>query len=542
MTSQEQILLMRMLKKQFVEVFKVDLDEDTYKFFCVGSNQIDYTIDGRAFWGNVHPDDRDNVMEYIRQVRTELMSDDSCEKSIQYRWPVDGDYRWEEIRLVRIFDDDAGHHVAMGTIKDVHDEVCAEIDNKRLLNQAIEDARSANAAKSAFLSGMSHEMRTPLNSIMCMTQLAMAKPDDGEYVQDMLNRIYESEKVLKSIINDILDIHRIESGKVTLNPTVFTMGRMMQDINNIISPMARSKGLDFTISIGARANCQVFADLEKLTKVFINLCANSVKYTPEGGRVRLSFAMKGAANGVGRYVFTVTDTGIGMDEECLNDVFSPYVRAKDSRIAGIDGTGLGLPIVKSMVEMMGGTIDLASSVGKGTTATVEIGLELMDSGKCAEGACATHGAACPVSAGGSGSYSVPDLLKSVSFQGKRVLLVDDRQENIFVEKSILDMLGLQVEVAMDGVEAVERFSESSEGYYDCIMMDVRMPRMNGYDATRRIRGMDRVDAASVPVYAMTADAFNDDVKASVECGMNGHLAKPMELGILVDTLKEALYR
>ncbi|MCH5192829.1 MAG: response regulator [Oscillospiraceae bacterium] len=390
---------------------------------------------------------------------------------------------------------------------------------KAILEERLVKAENAERAKTRFLSSMSHDIRTPMNAIIGFTTLASAHTDDPAKVEDYLSKILSSSNHLLSLINEILDMSRIESGKVEIIETECTLPGMVSDIENIIANQAEAKKINFITDISEVQDIWVWCDKLHLNQVLLNLLSNAVKFTPEGGTV--SFTIKqgqGAPDGRARYAISVKDTGIGMSPEFVKHVFEPFERESTATVSGIQGTGLGMSIAKSIVDMMGGTIEVFSEQGKGTEYVVTLYLRLREPDEQEMNVKAREeksAAALPVAA--------PDV------KGKRLLLVEDNELNREIATEILSAAGLIVETACDGTEAVEIMQNAKPGYFNLILMDVQMPVMNGYDASKAIRAIEDPEIANIPIIAMTANAFEEDKQLALQNGMNDHLAKPIDI-------------
>lgn len=403
------------------------------------------------------------------------------------------------------------------------DEIQTLIDISRIMAIHIIKTNSdeANNAKSEFLSRMSHDIRTPMNAIMGMTRIAESSVTDIEKVRECLAKIDVSSKYLLMLINDILDMSKIESGRMKLNLGEIEMSRFIEKIETIIKPQAQTKDINFTVETDC-SDLTVIGDSLRLNQILVNLLDNALKFTPRDGKVTASFKQVGTKGDFVDVRFSVKDTGIGISKENFTKIFRSFEQEKDDTARNYGGTGLGLAISKSLVEMMGGNIEVESELGKGTEFSFVIPME-----KCERS---------------NVSKETAGSLPTVSFDGKRVLLAEDNDLNIEIARTILTMDGFEVEVARNGRQAVDMFFESDEGYYDAVLMDIRMPVMDGLHAADEIRNLDRGDAATVPIVAMTANAFDDDVKLSVRSGMNAHLAKPINVDELRSTLTRLLAR
>ncbi|MDD5998347.1 MAG: ATP-binding protein [Lachnospiraceae bacterium] len=399
------------------------------------------------------------------------------------------------------------------------DNLYREIAKKNVeLKVIAQKAESAAEAKSEFLSRMSHDIRTPMNAIIGLNHLAQGE-DDIEVIRGYLNKMDSSSKFLLGLINDILDLSKIENGEMTLHEGPFTCEEFKNSIQTVIKPLIDEKDINFVFKMDSGLEC-INVDRLRFSQIFFNLLSNAVKFTPTGGtiefiseRIDPTEDVDGGKVGLRMYV---RDNGIGMSEEFLHHMYDPFMQEKSELGDKVRGTGLGLPIVKSLVEVMGGTIEVKSTLGKGTEFKIELYVETAD---------------------------VPEQEKQQQYdmkalQDAHILLVDDNDLNVYVAKTILEQFACIVYVANNGQEAVAKFAASSEDFYDVILMDVQMPVMNGLSATRAIRAMDRRDAAAVPIIAMTADAFDKEKNEILESGMNCHLPKPIDPPLLYQTILE----
>lgn len=536
--------------------------------------------------------------------------------------------------------------------KDITEQVKEQRAQTQALQDALIQAQHASRAKTTFLSNMSHDIRTPMNAIIGFATIAISHMDSKDRVMDCLKKVLSSSNHLLSLINDVLDMSRIESGKVQIKEQECNISELIHNLLNIIQPQVKAKQLELFIDTCEVAHEDVIADPLKLNQVFLNLLSNAVKYTPAGGTVSFRIIQKTTfRHGYGDYIFIIKDNGIGMSQEFVEHVFDPFERESTVTQSGIQGTGLGMAITKNIVEMMGGTISVASEVGKGSTFTVELGLKLQDTEKIAHqieelkglrslvvdddlntcdsvskmlkeiglrsewttsGKEAVYRARSAHEEGDSyhtfiidwqmpglsgvetarrirevigneapiiilTAYDWSDIeeeardagvsafcakplfmsdLKTVllaannlldkqaevpewtqaDFGGKRILLVEDIEMNREIAEVILEEAGFVVETAPDGTDAVAMVENSEENYYDAILMDVQMPIMDGYEATRTIRRLGRNDVKDMPIIAMTANALEEDKEAALKNGMNAHIAKPLDMDIFISVL------
>ena len=553
-------------------------------------------------------------------------------------------------------DDDTKDIMVMVVAKDITTQIEKQREQTQALKEALLQAQHANNAKTTFLSNMSHDIRTPMNAIIGFSTIAVSHIDNKDQVRDCLQKVLSSSNHLLSLINDILDMSRIESGKVQIKEQECNISELTHNLVNIIQPQVKAKQMELFIDTFDVENEDVIADPLKLSQVFINLLSNAVKYTPAGGTVSFRITQQTTFHrGYGDYVFIVKDSGIGMSPEFVKHVFEPFERESSTTKTGVQGTGLGMSITKSIVDMMGGEITVQSEKGKGTEFRVRLSLKLQDTDRNAaqikelEGmralvvdddfdSCdsvtrmlkqigmraewttsgreavfraksarnegdsyhtyiidwqmpeisgietarrirAALGSEAPIviltaydwtdieeeakQAGVTAFCAKPLFmsdLKSVllaandlvekeeetasweqeDFQGKRILLVEDNELNREIAQTILEETGFEVETAPDGTDAVDKMQNVPENYYDAILMDVQMPVMDGYEATRTIRAMQRKDAKDIPIIAMTANAMEDDKENALKCGMNAHLAKPIDIDLFMAILRKHL--
>ena len=389
------------------------------------------------------------------------------------------------------------------------------------LQKAVEEARAANEAKTRFLFNMSHDIRTPMNAIMGFSELLKTHIDEKERALDYVEKIHTSSTFLLSIINYVLEMARIESGKATLKTEEGNLEELTETLQAVFEPQVKEKDLKYSCKLDVKHK-YVICDRTKLREIILNIVGNSLKYTPEGGKV--SFVINEIpSEKVDEAVFRiiVEDTGIGMSKEYLPHIFEEFTREHSTTESKVIGTGLGLPIVKSLVELMHGTIDVESELGKGTRFEVNLPLKIMpeeDVFKLEE----------------------KDVLSNIEqIKGMKLLLAEDNDLNAEIAITILEECGLEVERAEDGEICLRMLKEKPKRYYDAILMDIQMPNMDGYETTKRIRELDD-SRARIPVIAMTANAFDEDRKKAYDAGMDAHVAKPIDISKLIYTLKGVL--
>ena len=393
---------------------------------------------------------------------------------------------------------------------------------------ALKVAESASKAKSTFLSNMSHDIRTPMNAIIGFATLALDDIRDGKKVEDYLSKILSSSKHLLGLINDILDMSRIESGKVVLEEQETDLVTTLQELQSIMEGQAKERKLKLHVDYSNLRDRYVFCDKTRLNQVMFNLLANAVKFTSEGGSIWLTMSQLEPTCEVedrAIYEIRVKDTGIGIDKAFIKHIFEPFERERTSTVSKIQGTGLGMAITKNIVDMMGGTIEVESQKGVGTEFIIRLELRLQAEARVAnEDGTKQHGHA----EGGT------------EFAGKRLLLAEDNELNREIACMLLSKYGFVIDTAENGQEAVDLVAASAPDYYDLVLMDIQMPVMDGHEATRRIRNLEDKELAKVPVVAMTANAFDEDRKAAKECGMNGFISKPINMQEVVQALRMCL--
>lgn len=668
--SREQLDMIYALSRDYYALWKVDIDNDlinlsrseTVNPYRLKENEPTvpevYSESLELFAGKwVHPDDREMLLREasIESIRERLKKEEAF--SIRLRRMEQGTdvFGYVEWRIARLPDSQSGQSVLIA-VKDIDLTVSREMQQKDLLRDALNQAERASLAKTTFLSNMSHDIRTPMNAIIGFAGIAAGHIDNKERVKDCLGKILSSGNHLMSLINDILDMSRIESGKIELQEKECNLSERIHNLVYMIRPQIKAKRLElFVDTVDIRDEDLIFDPL-KLDQILINILGNAVKFTPPGGIV--SFTIRQCESdkpGYSHYEFKIRDTGIGMSEEFLQRIFVPFEQENSLKTPENEGTGLGMAITKNMVDLMGGTIEVESRIDRGSTFTVgfdfrrqdivrrqeelreleglralvvdddfnvcdsvtgmlsEIGMrsEWTTSGREAVfRAQKAHndgdpfhsyiidwimpqmdgletvrrirrviGEETPIivltaydwtdieeearEAGVTAFCSKPlfmsdlrsvlveanhlsvkkednDEKKKPDFRGIRVLAVDDNELNREIAKDILENQGFEVETASDGMEAVEMVAGSAENYYNLILMDVQMPMIDGYEATRIIRGLKRPDAETIPIIAMTANAFDSDRELALKNGMNAHITKPLDVNAMLDTLDNIL--
>ena len=392
------------------------------------------------------------------------------------------------------------------------------------LKEALDKANLASRAKTEFLSRMSHDIRTPLNGIIGMTYLTKEMELAPE-VRENLDKIDVSSKFLLSLVNDVLDMSKAESGKIELHPEPYDAAVFFNYLDSVVLPLCKAKNINFVVDARAETSMVPLLDTLRINQVFFNLLSNAVKFTPEGGTVTYRLREHLAANGRLVMEGEVSDTGVGISEEFQKHLFEPFTQETRNDVSETRGTGLGLAIVKKLLDLMGCEITVQSERGKGST------FFLRGEFDCVPAAVLN----------GRQAQTEPEQ-KDTGLAGLHVLLCEDHPLNREIAKTLLNEKQILVSVAEDGRQGLQKFADSAVGCYDAILMDVRMPVMNGLEAARQIRALERADAKSIPIIAMTADAFEDDIRKCLDAGMNGHISKPIDPQRLYGTLAACLNR
>lgn len=622
----------------------------------IGYQGTDDFPDVLESWSDLlHPDDRERVLKEYNETISDYTGQKTYDVEYRLRTKHRG-YRWYRAVGKPTRRPDGSPITYVGVFIDITEQkkMMQELAEQReSLSIALEDANQANKAKTAFLSSMSHEIRTPMNAIIGLDRIALNDPDISETTQDYLEKIGVSAQHLLSIINDILDMSRIESGRMSVKNEEFSFAKMLAQINTIMSGQCRDKGIEYECRVKGAVDDYYIGDDMKLRQVMINILGNAVKFTPAGGTVTFVVESTARFNGKSTLRFIIADTGIGMSQDYLPKLFDAFSQEDSSRTNRSGSTGLGMAITKSIIELMNGTISVESQKDKGTTFTVTVtlidcdrkvaqeeivlqphelcvlvidddpiacehaqlvlgqvgvrcekalsgaeGVQMakvrlarrepynlilvdwrmpdMDGVKTTRQIRGAVGPETPViiltsynweeiedeaKAAGVDTFVAKPLFagavldefreafkkknaelarEKADLKGRRVLLAEDVKINAEIMTMVLSMREIQADLAENGRIAVEKFEEHEEGYYDAVLMDMRMPEMDGLEATRRIRAMDRPYAKTVPIIALTANAFDEDVQQSMQAGLNAHLSKPVEPDALYKTLEELI--
>ena len=457
----------------------------------------------------IYPDDRDRFMAVFTKEKLMAILERDGNFTMKYRMMFDSVPKYVSLKAT-LMEDEHGRHLIIGTNL---------IDAQMKLEQEYQRrvAEVHDKVRNDFLANMSHDIRTPMNAIVGYTNIATSHLDEPDTVRDSLQKIGSASHFLLSLINDILDISKIDSGKLQLNMADCNLADVFARIEDITRLQASNKALRITYEKSGVRHLRVRADELRLEQILVNIVTNAIKYTPEGKSVSLTAQEEPLPQpGKHRYRFIISDTGVGISEEFLPHIFESFTREQNTTINRIQGTGLGLSITARVVELMGGNISVQSKLGEGSTFTVEVDLEESAPAEPAE--------------------ERPCEDETEQLAGRRVLLVEDNDINAEIAQLILAQFAIESERAENGSAGVERLKSAPEGYFDAVLMDIQMPVMNGYEATRAIRALEG-PRGRVPVIAMSANAYDDDVRQCIAVGMNAHIAKPFQPHELFSTLR-----
>ncbi|MBP3826194.1 MAG: response regulator [Butyrivibrio sp.] len=525
------------MASDYRSVYFVDIDNDRGICYRAHSKLEDGVKEGEEFKFSEKFTEYANtfVTEEYRQDFLDFIAVDSIRKKLEDRDLVafryltcrDGQHSYEMLRVAGVRrvedrDDHTVHAIGVG-FTDVDEQIREDIEQRKALSEALAIAEEANNAKTVFLSNMSHEIRTPMNAIIGLDSLALSEENVPESVKEYLIKIGSSAQHLLNIINDILDMSRIESGKMVIKNDRFSLKKLFEFIDTMMVSQCGEKGLAYVSKMGENVGEYFFGDDMKLKEILINILGNSVKYTDRGGSITFKVEKIAGYGNKSTLLFTVTDTGIGMDKDFLPRIFDSFAQEDVSAINKYGSTGLGMAITKNLVDMMNGRIEVDSKKGEGSEFRVTLTFEN------AEGIDFQEGEEKPKENG-----------EDIELKGRNILVAEDMDINAQIIMKILDAKGIRADRAENGKVALEMFEASEEGFYDAILMDMRMPQMTGLEATAAIRALDRTDAKLIPIIALTANAFDEDVERSLQAGLNAHLSKPLSPEDIFRTLKNLI--
>ena len=526
------------ITRTFNHIYEVDAVNDRVYEICIMDGIVDRVEMGAIedmnqilILDRMHPSNREEYGDDLPWMKL-LPQNGVVDPDVKmyeddwYLLQANGEYRWERIQIIPSEENSLEFIIFA---KDIHEVKLREEKQRELLFEALASAEQANAAKRDFLSHMSHDMRTPMNAIVGLTTIAQAKLGDDEKVADALGKIRSSSQHLLRLINEVLDMSRIESGKITLEDEKFNISELLESVMASIRMQAKEKQQTLVVDTQELSHTWMIGDRFRLEQVLLNVLSNAVKYTCNAGFIILSLCDTPSPHeNVTNLTICVEDNGVGMSKEFVGRLFEPFEREMRPETQNEQGTGLGLPIVKNIIDRMNGTVRVDSAVGMGTCFSINVPMKL------------------PKDALPCGQVEVrmetrhDGAIVEDQYAGRRFLLVDDNELNREIGHEILQMHGAVVDLAANGQEAIDILIGAPEGQYDAVFMDVQMPVKNGYDATRELRSCQRDDLHKLPIFAMTANAFADDVQDALEAGMNAHLAKPLDIAAMNRVLERYL--
>lgn len=510
------------LGKEYFSVLLLELDSgQIFSYREVGENGkriADFCRKYGNQWCELLPAYADEIVtdesreNFLDQLSLDALCSNQDDFSMTYEFKTGDRIIYHQTRIAYVYKKDRSRVAVIGT-RNIDDLIKKERMQEAKLKEAYIVAENANKAKTDFLNNMSHDIRTPMNVILGYNELMKQYLTDPILV-DYQNKIEQSGKLLLSIINNVLDMARIESGKMVVEERAEAIGLVVEEIESVFESSAQEKNIVFTTSVDVD-HTHVLWDGFKVREILMNLVGNAFKYTPEGGHIAIDVKeLDCARSGYVRIQTQVKDTGIGMSEDYLPTLFDSFSREYNTTIGKVSGTGLGMAIVKNLVDMMDGEICVKSKLGEGTCFTLTFEHRIADADSI------------------EWNQELDVLDEKSILEGKRVLLAEDNDLNAEIAMVLLEQSGLILDRVEDGLACVNRLSEVDADLYDLILMDIQMPNMNGYEATRRIRQFENVKKASIPILAMTANAFEEDKKMAMEAGMNGHISKPIDVNVL----------
>ncbi|MDE6607147.1 MAG: response regulator, partial [Lachnospiraceae bacterium] len=468
----------------------------------------------------VHPDDRYIVLNATNPdcIRERLSGRRNFH--VNYRIVNGAETGHLELHIVNVGSNDHISQIVMG-YRSIDAEIIQKMEQREMLEYALNQAQSANIARNTFLSNMSHDLRTPMNAIVGFTALAKNHIDDKEKVQGYLNMIEESSTQLLQLINAVLELSRMESGKIIIETEKCNLIDIVHEVQTAMLPRALEKNITLSLDISGLKHYIVYGDTEKLTQTLLRLTNNAVKYTNPNGKITVTVTELGEpVNNCAKYRFVIKDSGIGISQKFMEHIFEPFEREKNTTLSGVHGTGLGLTIAKNTIEMMGGTIEVDSNIGEGSSFTVTLTL--------------------PIHEQVTVSFYNDINTAAASARQHRILIVEDTEINLEIEAALLEDAGFLVDSAVDGKIALEKVRNSEHGYYSLILMDIQMPVMNGYNSAKAIRKIEDPMLANIPIIALSANTFDEDRQMSKQCGMNAHLGKPLNMPELLETITKTI--
>ena len=521
------------LGKEYFSVLAVELDKDrvlSYRESGENGKIIsDFCRKCGNRWSKIIPSYAETMVsdntngEFENQLGLETLRSQEKDYSMTYEFKLETGINYHQVRVAFVKKKDGTRMAVVGT-RNIDSLIKKERMQEEKLKKAYVAAENANKAKTEFLNNMSHDIRTPMNVILGYNQLMKSQLTESKQL-DYQKKIEQSGKLLLAIINNVLDMARIESGKIKVDENYERVGEVVDEIISTFSSEAEEKEIHLSGSMKV-THRNILCDGTKIREIYVNLVSNAMKYTPRGGNVTITVEeLPCEKEGYIKVKSEIKDTGIGMSKEYLPTLFEPFSREQNTTTGRIGGTGLGMPIVKKMVDLMGGSIEVASELGKGTVFTFTLMHKIADRKFYSQKTEAAE---------------TSEMGKNLS--GKHVLLAEDNDLNAEIAVTVLEETGIVIERVEDGIQCVNRVAQMSPGTYDLILMDIQMPNMDGYKATRCIRRLDDKKKAEIPIIAMTANAFAEDRKKAFDAGMNGHIAKPIDIeklgAVILSVLKK----
>lgn len=524
--------IVRVLGNSYYALYMIDLNQNQY-FMLKGSDYVRERLPQKGSYDalldilkEIVEDDtyqqfreafaRDNMFELTRQRVRDFGGD--------FKRMFNQEYRWVHVQM--LYDESLQQDSVVLCFKDIDNTKKQELSRMEFMQESLDSVDQMAKSKNIFFSNMSHDMRTPLNGIIGLTNLAMSNPEDPERIKDTFRKIQGLSNQLLTLINDILELSKMEQGKLEIRNQNFNIRENMEELVFVYQTQITDKQKQFDVLIHVDDEW-VNSDWSRIQQILDNLLSNAFKFTEENGKIRLQVTEQKDYNSkFGKYQIIVEDNGAGMSQDFLKKIFIPFERETKFGAAKVAGTGLGMPIVHDLVIKMQGTIEVTSSLGNGTTFTVMLPLEI-----------------CNTDASGNTEQSGEDTTDSVEEldgNGRKVLIAEDNEINMEIGVEILRMFGFEVEQAWNGKEALDLFRESEENEYALIVMDMKMPVMDGCEAARQIRHLNRPDAKTIPIIAATANAFTEDIALTQKAGMNAHISKPIDFDVLKKTIAKLL--
>lgn len=524
--------IVRVLGNSYYALYMIDLNQNQY-FMLKGSDYVRERLPQKGSYDalldilkEIVEDDtyqqfreafaRDNMFELTRQRVRDFGGD--------FKRMFNQEYRWVHVQM--LYDESLQQDSVVLCFKDIDNTKKQELSRMEFMQESLDSVDQMAKSKNIFFSNMSHDMRTPLNGIIGLTNLAMSNPEDPERTKDTFHKIQGLSNQLLTLINDILELSKMEQGKLEIRNQDFNIRENMEELVFVYQAQIADKQKQFDVLIDVDDEW-VNSDWSRIQQILDNLLSNAFKFTEENGKIRLQVTEQKDYNSkFGKYQIIVEDNGAGMSQDFLKKIFIPFERETKFGAAKVAGTGLGMPIVHDLVIKMQGTIEVTSSLGNGTTFTVMLPLEI-----------------CNTDVSGNTEQSgedTPDSVEELDGNGRKVLIAEDNEINMEIGVEILRMFGFEVEQAWNGKEALDLFRESEENEYALIVMDMKMPVMDGCEAARQIRHLNRPDAKTIPIIAATANAFTEDIALTQKAGMNAHISKPIDFDVLKKTIAKLL--